>query len=424
MATPDPVEERQPGLLQVARLPAGDEGVDGDDDRAVAGRARRGRRSSRPARVVGPVELEPARRRRRRPRRSPRVVKWEAVLAIIGSAERGGGAGGRQLAVGVDDLLHPDRRQQQRRRHRRPEHGGREVAVGDVAQHPRHDPPAAEGLEVGSASCPRCRRRRRRSRRPARLHRRHRPGAPARRPRPGSPDVSPLEAARVDLAVVVGEVGHRAKAIGRAPDRLAAPMIDTHTHLFLCDGRRARSWSPRPRGRRAADPHVGIDGRVEPRRRSLRAERHEEVFAAVGRHPNSADRLRRRGGGGDRRARRARARVRAIGETGLDYYRDTGAAGRPAARLRGADRDRPRARPAARDPRPRRRGVETTAVDEVFDTLDARGRRARGDPALLLGAAAGRRRGRARLVLLVRRQRHLPEAPRSCARRRRRCRRT
>ena len=52
------------------------------------------------------------------------------------------------------------------------------------------------------------------------------------------------------------------------------------------------------------------------------------------------------------------------------------------------------------------------------------GRRAAGDPALLLGPAAGRRRGRARLVLLVRRQRHLPEAPRRCARRRRRCPRT
>src|ERR1044072_1647749 len=34
-----PVEERQPGLLQVARLPAGDEGVDGEHDRAVARRS-------------------------------------------------------------------------------------------------------------------------------------------------------------------------------------------------------------------------------------------------------------------------------------------------------------------------------------------------------------------------------------------------
>jgi TatD DNase family protein len=51
------------------------------------------------------------------------------------------------------------------------------------------------------------------------------------------------------------------------------------------------------------------------------AERSDEVFAAVGRHPNSAD-------GFDRRAAEAieelasRPEVVAIGETGLDFYRD------------------------------------------------------------------------------------------------------
>ena len=60
------------------------------------------------------------------------------------------------------------------------------------------------------------------------------------------------------------------------------------------------------------------------------AEEHPEVFACVGRHPNSA------GGFGEDAAAdveglAAHERVVAIGETGLDYYRD------------GADRDDQRA---------------------------------------------------------------------------------
>ena len=58
-----PFEERQPGLLQVARLPAGDEGVDGErrSPRSRPRSARSTKLSTRRA-VVGPVELEPARR--------------------------------------------------------------------------------------------------------------------------------------------------------------------------------------------------------------------------------------------------------------------------------------------------------------------------------------------------------------------------
>ena len=64
----------------------------------------------------------------------------------------------------------------------------------------------------------------------------------------------------------------------------------------------------------------------------------------------------------------------------------------------------------ARDPE-----GESEAIDEIFATLDARAAGHAGDPPLLLGPAAGRRRGRARLVLLLRRQRHLPQRPRRCA---------
>ena len=81
---PDPFEEGQPGLLQVARLPAGDEGVDRDDDRRVAGRLGAADEARGELVVVGPVELEPAR---------PIAVRLgdllqregEAVLAIIGT---------------------------------------------------------------------------------------------------------------------------------------------------------------------------------------------------------------------------------------------------------------------------------------------------------------------------------------------------
>jgi TatD DNase family protein len=100
------------------------------------------------------------------------------------------------------------------------------------------------------------------------------------------------------------------------------------------------------------------------------AERHEEVFAAVGRHPNEA-------AGFDAAAAAEIARlgsherVRAIGETGLDYYRD----GAPRADQRRAfaaqieiavELDLPIVI-HARDSE-----GSSEAVDEIFATLDAR----------------------------------------------------
>ena len=55
---------------------------------------------------------------------------------------------------------------------------------------------------------------------------------------------------------------------------------------------------------------------------SPRAERHEEVFAAVGRHPNEATGF-DDDAGGRNPALGAHEKVRAIGETGLDFYRET-----------------------------------------------------------------------------------------------------
>jgi len=91
-------------------------------------------------------------------------------------------------------------------------------------------------------------------------------------------------------------------------------MIDTHCHLEMCeDG--------------AADGHglrriatVGIDDDAIERALAF-AEAHEEVFAIVGRHPNSATGFAESDLAPIRRAA-AHSRAVAIGETGLDYYRD------------------------------------------------------------------------------------------------------
>jgi TatD DNase family protein len=100
------------------------------------------------------------------------------------------------------------------------------------------------------------------------------------------------------------------------------------------------------------------------------AERHEAVFAAVGRHPNDAT-------GFDDAASEEIARlaahekVRAVGETGLDFYRDT-AAPEDQRRAFAAQIEIARALALpivihARDPE-----GETRATDEIFETLDAK----------------------------------------------------
>jgi TatD DNase family protein len=97
-------------------------------------------------------------------------------------------------------------------------------------------------------------------------------------------------------------------------------MIDSHTHLDRGPAPEAELVA----GARAAGVRriltIGMDG--ESCRAALRAAgEHEEVFAAVGRHPNDAagydDAVT-----GDLRELAAHPLCRAIGETGLDHYRD------------------------------------------------------------------------------------------------------
>ncbi len=131
------------------------------------------------------------------------------------------------------------------------------------------------------------------------------------------------------------------------------------------------------------------------------------MFAAVGRHPNSATGF-DGAAAADIEELAADERVRAIGETGLDYYRDS------------ASPDDQHVAFIAQIGIARRTGLPLVihlrdqpgtgdALGDTFATLagsaDGRDR----DPPLLLGAAPGRigeaiERG---LVLLVRRQRHL-----------------
>jgi TatD DNase family protein len=145
-------------------------------------------------------------------------------------------------------------------------------------------------------------------------------------------------------------------------------VIDSHTHLFLCEGTEQELVDAALEAGVRQMLSVGLE-EVSNVGVIASAERHDSVFAAVGRHPNDAT------GFDDAAAAEllrlgAHEKVRAIGETGLDFYRDTAAV-----------EDQRRAFAAqievarelelpivihARDPE-----GESSAIDEIFATLDA-----------------------------------------------------
>jgi TatD DNase family protein len=97
-------------------------------------------------------------------------------------------------------------------------------------------------------------------------------------------------------------------------------VIDSHTHLDSCPADEAELVAEA----RAAGVNriltIGQDA-ASGRAALAAAEKHGEVYAAIGHHPNHAT------GFDDRRLAEleplaAHARTRAIGETGLDYFRD------------------------------------------------------------------------------------------------------
>ena len=102
-------------------------------------------------------------------------------------------------------------------------------------------------------------------------------------------------------------------------------MIDSHTHLDLCEEPNAQLVSAAVAAGVQRMLTVGIDG-ASSRAALATAEDFPQVWAAVGRHPNAA-----RGFDdadlAELRALAAHERCAAIGETGLDFYRE----GAPAA---------------------------------------------------------------------------------------------
>jgi TatD DNase family protein len=97
-------------------------------------------------------------------------------------------------------------------------------------------------------------------------------------------------------------------------------VIDSHTHLDLCEPSNAELVAAAVAAGVTRMLSVGIDG-ASCRAALAAAEDFPQVYAAVGRHPNSA-----RGFDdadlAELRALAAHERCKAIGESGLDFYRD------------------------------------------------------------------------------------------------------
>ena len=146
-------------------------------------------------------------------------------------------------------------------------------------------------------------------------------------------------------------------------------MIDSHTHLFLCEKPTAELLEAAAAAGVARMLNVGLDETTNAEVVAV-AEAEGAVFASIGRHPNEA-------GGFDEKAQAAlvelgaRDAVRAIGETGLDFYRDTAS---PEDQRRAFIGQIEVAKELglpivihARD-----KDGESAAIDEIFATLDAR----------------------------------------------------
>jgi TatD DNase family protein len=146
-------------------------------------------------------------------------------------------------------------------------------------------------------------------------------------------------------------------------------VIDSHTHLFLCEKPTVELLEAAAAAGINRMLNVGLDETTNAQV-IAQAEANDSVFAAVGRHPNSAE-------GFDAKVQAelaelgAHPMVRAIGETGLDFYRDTATPDDQRRAFAGQievaiDLDLPIVIHA------RDKDGESAAIDEIFATLDAR----------------------------------------------------
>lgn len=146
-------------------------------------------------------------------------------------------------------------------------------------------------------------------------------------------------------------------------------MIDSHAHLFLCEKPIAELLDAAAAAGVDRMLNVGLDEMTNAEVVAV-TETDEAVFAAVGRHPNDAT-------GFDAAAQAAlvelgaHPNVRAIGETGLDFYRDTASPDDQRRAFAGqievaVDLGLPIVIHA------RDKDGESAAIDEIFATLDAR----------------------------------------------------
>lgn len=124
-----------------------------------------------------------------------------------------------------------------------------------------------------------------------------------------------------------------------APQPLARPVVDTHCHLDMC----AADGGPSVDQALAAAAAAGVRKIIQvgcdvpgSRWAAEVAARYADIWASVAVHPNEAPRILDRAGPGGLEAAwqeigdlAGLAQVRAIGETGMDFYR-TQAAGRAA----------------------------------------------------------------------------------------------
>jgi TatD DNase family protein len=150
---------------------------------------------------------------------------------------------------------------------------------------------------------------------------------------------------------------------------LSALVIDSHTHLFLCERPETDLVASALAAGVERMLNVGLGGKDNAKAIGA-AERHEGVFASVGCHPTEAT------GFGDAQAEEisrlaAHEKVRAIGETGIDYYRDIAS---PADQRRAFEAQ---VEIAVEHELPivihgRDKDGETAAIDQIFAVLDAK----------------------------------------------------